>query len=72
MKITERWDYKVEATSKAAAKEKAEALREFGIDGFGAKHAEAVYDLGTVVDEISGDLIGVDGDGSHYAGIEPA
>ncbi len=58
MKITERWDYKVEATSKAAAKEKAEALREFGIDGFGAKHAEAVYDLGTEVEEINGVHIG--------------
>ena len=53
VKITERWDYKVEANSKAAAKEQAEALREFGMDNFGAKHAEAVYDLGTEVVEVA-------------------
>ena len=58
VKITERWDYKVEANSKAAAKAEAEALREFGNDNFGAKHAEAVYDLGTVVEEINGVHIG--------------
>ena len=47
VQIKERWDYEVEADSEAAAKKKAEALRQFGIDSFGAKHAEAIYDLGT-------------------------
>ena len=49
VQISERWDYEVEADSEAAAKEKAEALRQFGINSFGAKHAEAVYDLGIKV-----------------------
>ena len=49
VQIKERWDYLIEANSEAAAAEKAEALREFGIDSFGAKHAEGVYDLGTKV-----------------------
>ncbi|MCP4792460.1 MAG: hypothetical protein GY882_03920 [Actinomycetia bacterium] len=49
VQITERWDYVVEADSKAEAKEQAEALRHFGIDTFGAQHAEAIYDLGTKV-----------------------
>jgi hypothetical protein len=58
VQITERWDYKVEANSKAAAAQEAATLRDFGIDSFGAKHAEAVYDLGTVVEEINSDHIG--------------
>ena len=33
-------------------------MREFGNDNFGAKHAEAVYDLGTVVEEINSVHIG--------------
>lgn len=49
VQIKERWDYLIEANSEAAAAKEAEALREFGIDSFGAKHAEAVYDLGTKV-----------------------
>lgn len=49
VQISERWDYEVEADSEAEAKEHAEGLREFGINTFGAQHAEAVYDLGTKV-----------------------
>jgi hypothetical protein len=49
VQISERWDYLIEANSEAAAAEEAGALRDFGIDSFGAKHAEAVYDLGTKV-----------------------
>jgi len=49
VQISERWDYEVEADSEAEARAEAEALREFGIDSFGAKHAKAVYDLGTKV-----------------------
>jgi len=51
VKISERWDYEVEADSKAEARAEAEALREFGIDSFGSKHAKAVYDLGTTVSQ---------------------
>ena len=49
VQITERWDYEVEADSESAAAQEAATLRDFGIDAFGAKHAEAVYDLGTKV-----------------------
>ena len=49
VQIKERWDYEVEADCEAEAKAEAEALREFGIDSFGAKHAKAVYDLGIKV-----------------------
>ena len=52
VQITERWDYKVEANSESAAAQEAATLRDFGIDSFGAKHAEAVYDLGTKVKAI--------------------
>ena len=49
VQIKERWDYEVEADSEAEAKEHAEELRQFGMDSFGAKHATAIYDLGTKV-----------------------
>ena len=49
VQIKERWDYEVEADSEAEAQEEAEALRQFGMDSFGAKHAKAIYDLGTKV-----------------------
>tara|TARA_B110001454_G_scaffold96477_1_gene91361 strand:- start:773 stop:949 length:177 start_codon:yes stop_codon:yes gene_type:complete len=50
VKIKERWDYEVEADSEAEAKAEAEELRQFGMDSFGAKHAMAIYDLGTKVE----------------------
>jgi len=49
VQIKERWDYEVEADSEAEAKAEAEELRQFGMDSFGAKHATAIYDLGTRV-----------------------
>ena len=49
VQIKERWDYLIEANSEAAAAQEAATLRDFGIDSFGAKHAEGVYDLGTKV-----------------------
>ena len=49
VQIKERWDYRVEADSEAEAREEAEALRQFGLDSFGAQHATAIYDLGTKV-----------------------
>ena len=49
VQIKERWDYEVEADSEAQALEQAEELRRFGMDSFGAKHAKAIYDLGTTV-----------------------
>jgi hypothetical protein len=49
VQIKERWDYEVEAASESAAAQEAATLRDFGIDAFGAKHAVAVYDLGTKV-----------------------
>jgi hypothetical protein len=52
VQIKERWDYKVEADSEAEAREEAEALRQFGMDSFGAKHAYCIYDLGTKVTAI--------------------
>ena len=49
VQIKERWDYEVEADSEVEAKAEAEELRQFGMDSFGAKHATAIYDLGTKV-----------------------